>query len=71
MASAALAPTAKQLRFLRTLAQRTGTTFTYPRTRGQASRQIAALRRRPVSEQLDLDLDSVAVRGGEVREGAA
>ncbi len=33
-----LAPTAKQLAFLRRLAHQTGTTFTLPRTRRQASR---------------------------------
>ena len=39
-------PTAKQLRYLRTLANQTGTTFTPPQTRGQASDAIHALRRR-------------------------
>ena len=39
-------PTVKQLRYLRTLAEQTGTTFTPPRTRRQASDAIDALRRR-------------------------
>ena len=39
-------PTAKQLRYLRALAEQTGTTFTPPTTRGQASEAIDALRRR-------------------------
>jgi len=64
-------PTRKQLAFLRALAQRTGTTFTYPRTRAQASRQIAALLARPISAQLELDLDAVAVHGGELPERAS
>ena len=33
----AVEPTAKQLAFLRALAQRTGETFAYPATRAQAS----------------------------------
>jgi hypothetical protein len=37
-------PTAKQLRELRGLADATGTTFTSPRTRREASRAISALR---------------------------
>lgn len=65
------APTRKQLAFLRSLAQRTGTTFSYPRTRGQASRQIAELLARPISAQLELDLDAVAVHGGELPEQVA
>ncbi len=36
--------TSKQLAYLRALAARTGTTFTNPRTRGQASREIARLK---------------------------
>lgn len=38
------APTARQLRYLRNLAVRTGTTFTYPATRSDASHEIARLR---------------------------
>lgn len=66
-----IAPSRKQLAFLRSLADRTGTTFIYPRTRAQASRQIAALLTRPISAQLEFDLDAVAVRGGELPERAA
>lgn len=66
-----VAPSRKQLAFLRALAQRTGTTFSYPRTRGQASRQITALLARPVSAQLELDLDAVAVQGGELPDRVA
>jgi len=63
-------PSRKQLAYLRALAQRTGTTFTLPRSRRQASRQIAQLIDRPVSNQLELALDDVAVRGGELPEAA-
>lgn len=63
-------PTRKQLAYLRALASRTGTTFTLPRTKWQASRQIAQLRDRPVSNQLEFALDAVAVRGGELPEAA-
>ena len=37
-------PTAKQLTYLRTLANRTGTTFTTPTTRAQASAEIRRLK---------------------------
>jgi hypothetical protein len=36
-------PTGAQLRFLRTLANSTGTSFTYPQTKAAASREIARL----------------------------
>lgn len=39
-----VAPTARQLAYLRTLAARTATTFAYPATRADASRQIDRLR---------------------------
>lgn len=39
------APTVRQLSYLRVLALRTATTFAYPTTRSQASRQIDSLRR--------------------------
>jgi len=39
-------PTTRQLRHLRTLADRTGTTFTNPATRSEASAQIRALKTR-------------------------
>jgi hypothetical protein len=44
-------PTAKQLRYLRALAEQTGTTFAPPTTRRQASEAIDALRRRDVEPQ--------------------
>ena len=39
------APTSKQLAYLRSLARRTGTTFTPPTTRAQASREIQRLKK--------------------------
>ena len=38
-------PTQRQLAYLRSLADRTGQTFAYPHTRGQASREIQRLKR--------------------------
>jgi hypothetical protein len=50
-------PTAKQLRELRRLAEATGTSFTPPRTRRQASRQISEMRRRRSSARIDRHLE--------------
>ena len=52
-------PTARQQRYLRSLAMQRGVSFTIPRTRAEASRLIDELRRRPA--------DSVADRRREVR----
>ena len=40
-------PTPRQLRYLRILAERTGTTFANPSTRGEASREIRRLKALP------------------------
>ena len=50
-------PTAKQLAFLRALAQRTGETFAYPRTRAEASSEIRRLQQRKPSTRLERFLD--------------
>ena len=42
--NSSLPPSSRQLGYLRGLARRTGTTFTYPQTRGEASREIARLK---------------------------
>jgi hypothetical protein len=63
-------PTRKQLAYLRALARTTGTTFTLPHSKRQASRQIALMRNRPVSTQLEFALDELAVRGGDLPEPA-
>ena len=52
-------PTARQQRYLRSLAMQRGVSFTVPRTRAEASRLIDELRRRPA--------DSAADRRREVR----
>lgn len=61
-------PTDKQLRELRRLAESTGTTFTPPRTRAEASRAITALRgrRRTFRSERYLETDDVvcAIRSG-------
>lgn len=59
-------PTRKQLHYLRSLAEQTGTTFSPPASSAEASEQIKALQRRPTSlhgEDL-ADRNSVAQRGG-------
>jgi hypothetical protein len=44
--SSSSAPSSRQLRYLRALADKTGTTFTYPVTRAEASCEIRALQAR-------------------------
>ncbi len=59
-------PTAKQLRYLRALANQTGTTFTPPKSSYEASKAIKEMQHRPVSSRHDRDEDrgSVASRDG-------
>jgi hypothetical protein len=54
-------PTGAQLRYLRQLADQTGTTFTPPATRRQASAEIARLKRRPRSARFERRDDRRAV----------
>ena len=61
-------PTSKQLRELRRLADATGTTFTPPRTRREASRAISALRGRRRSAQVERTVERADVVRG-VRQG--
>jgi len=58
--------TAKQLRYLRALANQTGTTFTPPKTSYEASQAIKEMQQRPLSSRHDRDEDrgSVASRDG-------
>jgi len=60
-------PTAKQQRYLRTLAEQTGTSFTPPQTKAEASRQINRLKALKASPRHERGLDrkavSEAVRG--------
>jgi hypothetical protein len=46
-------PTAKQLSYLRTLAERAGQTFAYPRTISQASREIRRLLKQQPSSRVE------------------
>lgn len=59
-------PTARQLRYLRALANQTGTTFTPPATVAEASQAIKAMQQRSISPRHELaaDRDSVARRSG-------
>ena len=78
MATEGPKPTGKQLAYLRTLADQTGTTFTPPATRAQASREIERLKalpsasraersreRRAVQDALAHDVPASAVRAHE------
>lgn len=55
-------PTRKQLAYLRSLANRSGTTFTYPRTSSQASTEIKRLQRLGQSSQADRNREQRAVQ---------
>ncbi len=50
-------PTPKQMRYLRTLAERTGQTFAYPRSIQQASREIRRLLAQAPSDRLERRLE--------------
>lgn len=54
-------PTPKQLRYLRTLAERTGQTFAYPRDGWQASREIRRLKAQKPSSRLEARLERRAI----------
>ena len=55
-------PTRKQLAYLRALAERTGTTFSPPRTRQEASAAIERLKRRAPSPSFEAREDRRQVR---------
>jgi hypothetical protein len=57
-------PTGPQLRYLRELAERTGTTFTPPQTRQQASAEIARLKQRSRSAGFERRHDRDTVSRG-------
>jgi hypothetical protein len=70
-------PSQKQLRYLRQLADRTGQTFTYPRTGEDANREIKRLKAQKRSSRLEQRLerreiaDTIATgpeRGAAIRE---
>jgi hypothetical protein len=54
-------PTPKQLAYLRSLANRAGQTFTYPRTRGQASREIQRLKQAQPSSRIERQVERKAI----------
>ena len=60
--SAKPAPTRKQLAYLRSLANRSGTTFTYPRTSAQASAEIKRLQALDRSSYADRTREQRAVQ---------
>lgn len=62
-------PSPKQQRYLRSLAEKTGTTFTSPRTRGEASREIARLQQLKASPRHERSEDRKAVDEGLERRG--
>ena len=50
-------PTRRQLNYLRALANRTGQTFTYPRTRREASREIERLKQAQPNTRIERKLE--------------
>jgi hypothetical protein len=50
-------PTAKQLAYLRALAERTGQTFTRPRTSSEASREIQRLKKAQPMTSAELEIE--------------
>jgi hypothetical protein len=60
--SAKAPPTRKQLAYLRSLANRSETTFTYPRTSAQASAEIKRLQRLGQSSPADRTREQRAVQ---------
>ncbi len=55
-------PSARQLRYLRALCEATGQTTTWPKTKSEASRAIARLKRQPVSTPQERYEDRRAVK---------
>ncbi len=51
-------PTSKQLSYLKALASQTGTTFTYPKTKRQASAEIEKLRVRSANTNRSIERDN-------------
>ncbi len=79
MSSAGKPPSAKQLRYLRSLATQRGESFCYPRTAAEASAEIARLKgrrrgssverrieRQQVSRDMALRGDAASVRDSEI-----
>ena len=60
-------PTPKQLAYLKALARRTATTFAYPQSRGEASREIHRLHQLPVAHFEDRSAVDTAVESSSAR----
>ena len=56
-------PSARQLNYLKALANRTGQTFTYPRTSRAASREIQRLKKVRPSSRIELELERLDLTG--------
>ncbi|MGI8559090.1 MAG: DUF3072 domain-containing protein [Solirubrobacteraceae bacterium] len=57
-------PTAKQLAYLRALAERAGQTFATPRTRRDASVEIRSLKAAPAESRLERRIERDAIADG-------
>jgi hypothetical protein len=55
------APSTKQLRYLRGLAEQRGESFAYPQTAAEASAEIERLKSRRAGSRLDRQLDRIAI----------
>lgn len=64
-------PTSKQLRYLKRLAERSGETFPYPRTKAAASREIERLKGRPSSQRSDVVRERRALSSARRGDAAA
>jgi hypothetical protein len=62
-------PTARQLAYLKALAQRTGQTFTYPKTIADASAEIARLKGTPPSSRLERRIEHKLI-ADQIQSGA-
>jgi len=60
-------PSPRQLNYLKALAQRTGQTFTWPKTSSQARREIARLKETPPSTRTEIALERVDDRASRER----
>jgi hypothetical protein len=60
-------PTARQLAYLKSLAERTGQTFTYPTNSREASREIARLKQTRPSTHTERRIEPKLIADGVVR----
>ena len=62
-------PTARQFAYLKSLAARAGQSFTWPRTRSQAGREIRRLKALPPSDAIPTEFDADAERAAREANG--